>query len=282
MNAQPHPCLVIPITFRPYAETGEFACFGVLLHCAETGFIGYKIGDHDRRVTDRINNFFKEIGRDIFRMTLKSAKRDLEQVANAPSDLFVHNQTKTLLDNLVRPREHLIRYGDPMAVMTDDPVAELNRQYALIVERGFVDQEGHYENEVRFRVKRVLESRRIPYSQYSFHDASNYVFTLPFSFDAKSGGKKAIKALNLAGTSVTDIIDNGLKWEYRIKQLLENGFRRNDLLVPVNLAVRNPDNQAAVLNIFDKLTNLVPTVDSRNLDSERDALIRFTEDAVSA
>ena len=281
MNAQPHPCLVIPITFRPYAETGEFACFGVLVHCPETGYIGYRIGEKDRRVTDRINNFFKEIGHDIFKMTLKSAKRDLEQVANAPSDLFAHNQTKTLLDNLIRPRENLIRYGDPMAVMTDNPVAELNRQYALIVERGFVDKEGHYENEVRFRVKQILESRRIPYSQYSFHDASNYVFTLPFSFDARSG-KKAIKALNLAGTSATDIIDNGLKWEYRLKQLLENGFRRNDLLVPVNLAVRSPDNQTAVLNIFDKLTNLVPTVDSRNLATEREALVRFTEDAVPA
>lgn len=281
MNAQPHPCLVIPITFRPYAETGEFACFGVLVHCPETGYIGYRIGEKDRRVTDRINNFFKEIGRDIFKMTLKSAKRDLEQVVKAPSDLFHHEQAKDLLDNLIRPRENLIRYGEPMAVMADNPAAELDRQYALFVERGFVDQEGRYENEVRTRVKKYLDGRGIPFGQHSFRAPNNYVFNLPITFDAKNG-KKAIKALNLVGASVTDTFDNGFKWIYRFGQLLENGFKRDNLLVPVNLVETDPANRDAVFEIFKSLTKIVPTVDSNDLTAEHKALVTFAEDAVPA
>lgn len=28
-------CTVVPVAYRPYVETAEFACFGVLLYCEE-------------------------------------------------------------------------------------------------------------------------------------------------------------------------------------------------------------------------------------------------------
>ena len=275
------PCLVIPITFRPYAETGEFACFGVLVHCPETGYLGYRIGERDRRVTDRINNFFKEIGRDIFRMTVKSAKLDLEQVVHAPSSLFDYQQAKTLLENLIRPRENLIRYGAPIAVMSENPAVEVNRQYALLVQRGFVDKEGIYEDAVRHRVKKYLREQHIPSRQFTFRSPDNYVFKLPIAFDAKNG-KKAVKALNLVGDNVTDTFDNGRKWIFRFEQLLQNGFEKANLLVPVNLVENDPENRKAVLDIYDQLTGIVPTVDSSDLSKEHDFLVRFTEDAIPA
>ena len=281
MNAQLHPCLVIPITFRPYVETGEFACFGVLVHCPETGYVGYRIGEKDRRVTERINNFFKEIGRDIFRMTVKSAKLDLEQVVNAPSSLFDYQQAKTLLENLIRPRENLIRYGAPIAVMTENPAVEVDRQYALLVQRGFVDRAGIYENDVRTRVKKYLAERRIQFRQFSFRAPNNYVFNLPIAFDGRNG-TKAIKALNLVGNSVTETFDNGLKWLYRFEQLLQNGFKKDNLLVPVNLVENNPENRKAVIDVYGRLTKIVPTVDSSDFNQEHESLVRFTEDAVSA
>ena len=281
MNAQLHPCLVIPITFRPYVETGEFACFGVLVHCPDTGYVGYRIGEKDRRVTERINNFFKEIGRDIFRMTVKSAKLDLEQVVNAPSSLFDYQQAKTLLENLIRPRENLIRYGAPIAVMTENPAVEVDRQYALLVQRGFVDRAGIYENDVRTRVKKYLAERRIQFRQFSFRAPNNYVFNLPIAFDGRNG-TKAIKALNLVGNSVTETFDNGLKWLYRFEQLLQNGFKKDNLLVPVNLVENNPENRKAVIDVYGRLTKIVPTVDSSDFNQEHESLVRFTEDAVSA
>lgn len=283
MTDKLHPCLVIPITFRPYAETGEFACFGVLLHCPETGYINYRLGEGDRRVTDRINNFFKEIGRDIFRMTLKGAKRDLEQVVNAPADLFEHGRFRELLDNLIRPRENLIRYGSPMAVMAANPAEELDRQYALLVERGFVDRAGRYEAAVRERVRKHLMERRISYRQLQVTAPHHYAFTVPFVFEAKTAPRgKAVKALNLAGASATETIDNGLKWRYRFEWLLREGFKREDILVPVSLATADPDIQAAAREVFGKLNELVPLVDSGNPGREHEALVTFTADAVSA
>ena len=281
MNAQPHPCLVIPITFRPYAETGEFACFGVLVHCPETGYIGYRIGEKDRRVTERINNFFKEIGRDIFRMTVKSAKLDLEQVVNAPSNLFDYQQAKALLENLIRPRENLIRYGAPIAVMTENPAIEVDRQYALLVQRGFVDKAGIYENDVRTRVKKYLTERHIQFRQLGFRAPNNYVFNLPIAFDGRNG-TKAVKALNLVGNGVTETFDNGIKWLYRFEQLLQNGFKKDNLLVPVNLVENDPENRNAVLDIYGRLTEIVPTVDSSDFNQEHESLVRFTEDVVPA
>ena len=49
---------------------------------------------------------------------------DLEQVVNAPADLFEHGRFRELLDNLIRPRENLIRYGQPMERYVPLPVAE--------------------------------------------------------------------------------------------------------------------------------------------------------------
>lgn len=283
MTAQLHPCLVIPITFRPYAETGEFACFGVLLHCPEVGYVNYRLGGGDRRVTDRINHFFKEIGRDIFRLTLKSAKRDLDEVVNASGDLFAYKDVGALVGNLVRPRENLLRYGAPMSVMTDNPAAELDRQYALLVERGFVDHAGHYETAVRDRVKRYLAQRHIGYRQYPVRAPNNYVFHLPIVFDAKRAkcGKKAVKALNLSGATVTETFDNGMKWRYRFEQLGRVGFGQNDIFVPVNLASEDPDIQAAAAAVATDLKPLVSLVDSGNPDREHEALVTFTLDAVA-
>ena len=283
MTDKLHPCLVIPITFRPYAETGEFACFGVLLHCPETGYINYRLSEGDRRTTDRINNFFKEIGRDIFRMTLKSAKRDLEQVINAQDNLFEHEHFQELLANLIRPRENLIRYGEAMAVMAADPANELKIQYSRLVKRGFIDRAGHYEAAVRERVRKYLKDHRIPYRQHEVLSPDHYTFTMPIVFDAKTAPNgKAVKALNLAGTSVTETFDSGDKWCNRFKRLLEAGFQRNDILVPVSLATDNPDIQTAAMAVYKQLFDLVPLVDSANPEQEHEALVTFTEDAIAA
>ena len=282
MTTRLYPCLVIPITFRPYAETGEFACFGVLLHCPEQRYTNYRLGERDRRITDRINNFFREIGRDIFKMTIKSAKRDLDQLVNAQSDLFSYKDVDELFKNLIRPRENLIRYGQPMAVMTDNPAAELDRQYSLLVERGFVDHAGHYETAVRERVKRYLAERHIGFRQYPVRAPNNYVFHLPIVFDAKNAknGKKVVKALNLAGATVTETFDNGMKWHYRFDQLGNAGFGQGDIFVPVNLASTDPAVHAAALEVASDLAPLVSLVDSENPDMEHEALVTFAEDAI--
>ena len=40
---------------------------------------------------------------------------------------------RAMFMNLIRPRENVIRHGSPFVVATDDPAAELERQYENLV-----------------------------------------------------------------------------------------------------------------------------------------------------
>ena len=77
----------------------------------------------------RITNFFPRYGREKLLQIMEWAANDIEfTIENAPTNLGA-------FQNLIRPRENIIRYGSPSAVATDDPAAELDRQYDIYVVR---------------------------------------------------------------------------------------------------------------------------------------------------
>ncbi len=129
MSETCYNCIVVTVSLRPSPISDENACFGVILKCDKAGFFSYRLAQQDEAVISRITNFFPRYGREKLLQIMEWAANDIEfTIKNAPTNLGA-------FQNLIRPRENIIRYGSPSAVATDDPAAELDRQYDIYVVR---------------------------------------------------------------------------------------------------------------------------------------------------
>jgi len=124
-----YDCLVVPVHYRPNVITCEFACIGVILKCRETGYEAFRLADDDEKVIARIVAFFPERGREEVERAMAWARRDI-------AFAFAADRRKggeEAFSNLIRPRENIVRYGNPQSVYACDPVQELDNQYVLQV-----------------------------------------------------------------------------------------------------------------------------------------------------
>jgi len=266
------PCVVTPVTFRPYPETGEFACFGVVLRCRPAGYFGFRLGDRNRAVARRVHSFFREIPANVFRLAAEAAKADIARVAESFRAPGLGVDAEAMLRNLVRPRESLVRFGAPMAVMSDDPAAELDRQYRSIVERGFATEP--YAAELERRVRGYLRESGVRYGTRMVHAARGYDFQMPFVFGPE-GAERAIKPISLEGMTPTAVTDETNKWLFRLDEACKLGFAGDRLLVPIRMpAAGSPAADAAewAAESFAKLTR---TLVADGTAAERGAILAF-------
>ena len=120
-------CSFVTVKLHPSPASSEHAYFGVVGRCDATGFFASKLARNDEKVISRIVNFFPKYGLANILRAMEWATNDIE---------FTIAETRKghdIFANLIRPRENVIRYGAPIAVATDDPVAELERQYEFFV-----------------------------------------------------------------------------------------------------------------------------------------------------
>ncbi len=122
-----HNCAVVAVTLRPSPISQENAYLGVVVRCAETGYFGYKLVQDDASAIERIVNFFPRYGRQNLMRAVKWAAHDIDFAIEG------ERNGRAAFANLIRPRENVIRYAPPFVVATDDPVAELARQYEMLV-----------------------------------------------------------------------------------------------------------------------------------------------------
>ena len=122
-------CVVVPVFIVPSPLSEERACCGYLLRNLENGEIRYRIGHDDERVINRITAFFPKLGHEKTVRFMTWAKNDIEfTIAKERED-----PSFGAFKNLIRPRENVVQYGSPRLVATDDPAAELVRQFERTV-----------------------------------------------------------------------------------------------------------------------------------------------------
>ena len=142
-------CAVVTVCLRPTPVSPETACFGVIVKCDDAGFSGYKLAQGDERVVGRIAGFFPRYGRDNVIRAMEWAAHDI--------DFAIEGEKKgrATFQNLIRPRENVIRYGSPFIVATDDPASELEHQYEILVSLPCIPRETSTSN-------RELEMKGMP------------------------------------------------------------------------------------------------------------------------
>ena len=127
MSETCYNCIVVTVSLRPSPISDENACFGVILKCDKAGFFSYRLAQQDEAVISRITNFFPRYGREKLLRVMEWAANDIE---------FTIESTQTNpVSGSGTNCENIIRYGSPSAVTTDDPAAELERQYDIYVAR---------------------------------------------------------------------------------------------------------------------------------------------------
>ena len=118
-------CEVVPVYVRPQSMVEEQACFGVVVRCPSAGFYGYRLARGDEPAIARIVSFFPRYGRAGLEQAMAWAAQDIEYTF----DRERKEGDRGAFANLIRPRENVVRYGAPQAVLTADPAAELDDLY---------------------------------------------------------------------------------------------------------------------------------------------------------
>ena len=252
------------IEFQPYAETGEFACIGVVLYSLDDGYFDCRIckGADLNRVNNRIHGFFPEIPDRLFRDALAYIKLELKRVKKivTPRQRDLFSSASEVITNLCRPRENIIRFGLSSVIMCDDPVKELDAQYKNIVLRSFIDEEGAYVQRMKRSIKSRLEVAKIKCAyDYRVQAKYNYDLTLPFYFDLIEH-PQALRPLDLNKKKAQDVVSQIIQWRYNANVIKEkiNGI---NLVCPARFPNKGTEPYNAAMDLIGDAKNLFTCVE---------------------
>lgn len=217
-------CRYAVVQFVPYLETGEFVNAGLVLICPRTGYFGYRL---QRRKYARITGFFDELPRRVFLHAMDLIDSELRRVATlitntpcADRETFL----RQVFDRLLHPREAIVRFSTPRALLTDDPAAELNHQFERHVHRAFATPE-YIEYAVEKRIRALLGTLNLeaPFKPAKVGDDLVHA-RFPLVQHRGERPAKIIKPLNLTQLEPTDIYEHGDAWLQKLRRLRDRGL----------------------------------------------------------
>lgn len=269
-------CRYAVVQFAPYRETGEFANAGVVLMCPESGYFGFQL---QTRRTKRITGFFDELPRSVYLRAIKAMEDELRRVASVVAQAPGAGRAEYLrqvFDSLVHPREALVRFSAPRAVMTAEPATELTRQFEHCVERAFATPE-YVEKAMEKRIKHLLDSLKLP-TPFLPQRVGDESFYANFPLAQKQGDTltKIIKPFRLNQDEPVDIYEHGDAWLKKIERLRDRNLLPHDVL----FAVKAPPLLDAKRHAaFEEICSDLMKLDVQTVDEQADREI--TEFALS-
>ncbi len=246
-----------PIMFMPYAETGEFACVGVVLYSHDGGCFRYRIckrNDLDRLKT-RVHGFFPELPEDIFAASIKYVKAELHRVdlLTKDADLFVSSQD--VVGNLCRPRENIIRFGAGRVLACDNVDSEIERQYKQIVLRGFIDSEGLYVHQMKRMIKAKIKKAKLHCKyDHKVKAPHSYDLTIPFFFD-EFARPQALDPLDLRKETPKAVDLRMNQWVFHAG-IINNEINGIKIMCPTRFPDKGTESYDAAMDWIEKGRNL--------------------------
>ncbi|MHB1202428.1 MAG: DUF3037 domain-containing protein [Acidithiobacillus sp.] len=250
------PCLYAIVRFAPFVETEEFANVGIILLAPAQRYFGFRL--LGRRYA-RVIRFFEELEPRIFSATMRNLREELVRAAamlqkhgfdrGAESEGI--DLAKGLFAEIIRPRETIIKFSEPRAVLAADLQMTLEELYGFYVERNFATQE-YQETVMNKGLRKWFSEARLG---GRFHLAKlgddTYKVVFPFVEGEVGHPVKAIKPLYLAQDDPTRIIDHGGQWVLRVTQLR----KRNRLPQGILFAVQGPDEKNSRFQAYEEVVD---------------------------
>jgi len=239
-------CNYAIVRFMPYVETGEFANVGVLLWIPKHKTLLFKLL---RKRYGRITQFFEELDKQVYLKTMGDLDAELQRVqgllgegammpANSNLEYGFH---KGIFEEIIRPRETIVRFSEQRAILTENPAATLTQLYDYYVGRNFVTKE-YQEGLMEKGVRRLLEQENLG-KLYQKRKVQDKVYSVSFPFVEELDHKavRVIKPLFLGQPDSTAIIEHGGHWRLKV-ELLQ---KRQLLHGPVLFTVKGPEDAKA-------------------------------------
>jgi hypothetical protein len=238
-------CNYAPVRFLPYRDVGEFVNVGVVVHCPQTDFFGYRLVPLKR--TARVTGFFPELDAKLFKAALQGIARELSRVYASHRPLptteqvapeIARQQVQRFLE-VIRRREGLLHFGDAGTLMADAPEEALEALFGRFVERQFAQKREYQEIVMRNRLAHFLRDWKLA-QHYEVNkpvgDADFHVI-MPFVHYSGDVAAKVIKPLDLNKVETSEIYHHGGAWVKNMERLKN----RNHLPPAVVFTVRFPD-----------------------------------------
>jgi hypothetical protein len=252
-----HVCNYAVLRFLPYPETGEFVNIGVVVHCADTGFLGVEL---ERRKRSRVTNFFPELLKDQFKTAQDAIWTELERVRDQMVHLGQIDLKRRVFRELVRPRESSFRFSDIKTVLTDEPRDLVQTLFNQHVRRHFAQTREHHE---AVMARRYYKALRDFCPDKVFHQNKpvgndGYHVRLPLCSDhigINGAPFCVIKPLDLNRDDPTVIIDHGDSWIGRVRRLREIGCMPKRFIFAVDSPPLGEATNEAACKIITELEN---------------------------
>lgn len=235
-------CQYTIVRFSPFVETGEFANVGIVMVAPKLRYFGFKL---ETQRYGRITRFFEELDRKLYTQAIHILREELVRIHgelrlhgfNKAAKACDTNFAQQLFNELIRTREHIIRFSEPRVLLTEAPEKKINELFSFYIERNFATKE-YIETRLERSIRNWLNQECIAdrFQRLPVGD-DEYQAIFPFVEQVNNTPVKIIKPLNLAQEKPSKIIDHGNLWRSRIEELK----RRKKLPGRVLFTVTGPD-----------------------------------------
>lgn len=273
------PCLYAIVRFCPFVETGEFANVGVVLIAPNQGLLEFKLMTKKHA---RVTNFFEQLDAPIFKGAMANLKEELTRIRKVLHQYSfdgrrTYSETefaRGVFDELVRPREAVIKFSNVRGSLMSDAKVKLEELYGHYVERDFVTVE--YREQVLEKTLRRWLAEAGVVGRFERLEVGNDEYHATFPFVEQRAGEvfTAIKPLNLAQEQPSKIIDHGGAWVWKLAQLQRKRFFPERVLVTVDgpKDVVSPARLSAYRDVVAELIRTGATVIEHN---HKDEILQF-------
>lgn len=247
-------CRYAIVQFMPFVETGEFANVGVVLVCPKSGYFGFQL---QTRKYGRITAFFDELQSRVYTESIKAFGQELERIRTfllaQPDGARVETFRETF-EHLVHPREAMLRFGEPRAVLVDTPDMALRDLFRHYVEREFATPE-YVEKKIERRLHGLLKGLALP-APFREERVGNDEIHATFPLVQMRGElpAKIIKPFQLDHEEPNSIYEHGGRWAQKITRMRRRNLLPDRILFAVTAPPENEAKRyAAFTEICDEL-----------------------------
>ena len=215
------------VRLLPQSDSGEFANMGVVVACPALGFFDFRLITRYRRITQ----FFEEFNRGLFTQVRREVEAELAHLRDHlhqrqfASGCREEALALRLVQDLVQPRETMIRYAPLRVAMTEDPRQLLDQVFARYVQRSSEETKSRREDTMLRLVREALQQDRRLNALFRADEVGTPDYQVPFPLVHRQDGQTlaAIKPLDLTQPDPKQIYEHGGRWADRLRRLKRLG-----------------------------------------------------------
>lgn len=253
------------IRFRPFAETGEFANFGVIALRLSDGDMRFKLAP---RRFPRVKGFFDDNAYKAYEDAVKIMELELSRLTDFLPRI-PNFKGVDAFNELVRLRESSVIFSEPrVADFQEDLESVVEKLFNRFVRRDTAIQTR--EDLLTRNIRRALRSAGVRGFHAKRLEDDLVPVNFPLAFEAETF--KAIKPLAFSQKVPLSVLDHGAHWRRRFDILLDKGkLFAGDVLI----AVEPPkfDEEGSLTEAYGLALDEVRTLPFQVVEAEDEALV---------